>query len=119
MKDFSSSQEYEVYTDEYGMETDGFTDENDDGVIATHDDSERMLTTTFTSSTRTTSPVVAATSSFDSIVAAVALVATVFGIYELSSICSSAVVTASNPHVTSYPRRRKSTFLSTCCSPRW
>jgi hypothetical protein len=46
---------------------------------------------------------VAATSSFDSIVAAVALVATVFGIYELSSICSSAVVTASIPHVTSYP----------------
>jgi hypothetical protein len=103
MRDFSSSQEYEVYTDEYGMETDGFTDENDDGVIATHDDSERMLTTTSTSYTRTTSPVVAATSSFDSIVAAVAFVATVFGIYELSSICSSVVATASNPHVTSYP----------------
>jgi hypothetical protein len=46
---------------------------------------------------------VAATSSFDSIVAAVALVATVFGIYELSSICSSAIVTATHPYVTSYP----------------
>jgi hypothetical protein len=46
---------------------------------------------------------VAATSSFDSIVAVVALVATVFGIYELSSICTTAVVTASNSHVSSYP----------------
>jgi hypothetical protein len=39
------------------IETDGFTDENDDGVIATLDDNERVLTTTFTSSARVTSPV--------------------------------------------------------------
>jgi hypothetical protein len=84
----SSDDEYEVYTDEYGIATDGFTDENDDGTIAKLDDKERVLTTTFTSSTHVTSPVVAATSSFDSIVAVVALVATVFGIYELSGICA-------------------------------
>mgnify|MGYP006114202257 CR=1 FL=1 len=92
-----------MYTDEYGIETDGFTDENDDGVIATLDGNERVLTTTVTSSARVTSPVVAATSSFDSIAAVVALVATVFGIYELSSICATAVVTASNSHTSSYP----------------
>jgi hypothetical protein len=110
----SDDEEYEVYTDEYGIETDGLTDENDDGVIATLDDNERVLTTTFTSSARVTSPVVAATYSFDSIAAVVALVAKVFGIYELSSICATAVVTAPNSYI-HRPTQYNSTFPSTCC----
>jgi hypothetical protein len=94
-----------VYTDEYGIETDGFTDENEDSVIATIDEKDKVLTTTYTSSTRVTSPVVAVTSYFDSIVAVVALVATVFGIYELSTICATAVATASSSNTSSYPEQ--------------
>jgi hypothetical protein len=94
-----------VYTDEYGIETDGFTDENEDSVIATIDEKDKVLTTTYTSFTRVTSPVVAVTSYFDSIVAVVALVATVFGIYELSTICATAVATASSSNTSSYPEQ--------------
>jgi hypothetical protein len=83
-------------TDVYGIATNGFVDENDDGITDTVDERGRVLSTTFASTALITRLVVAATSSFDSIVAVVALIATIFGIYELSAICASTVVAASS-----------------------
>jgi hypothetical protein len=102
--------------EEYGMETDGFTDENDDGVIATLDDNERVLTTTFTSSAHVTSPVVAATPRH-----LLSIPSPQWSHWWLQSSVSTSCQASAPPQLSRHririhrPTRCNSTFPSTCC----